>query len=798
MDTQLETTSESSSEKRHVVEWNESDDAIEIKFLKAETVDEEEKNEETEPQERAEGQVSLNSKAYSHGRALIEKGNWNANRDWSFSPEDGDRLVGDEDYDRFASMHLGKVGDSDEDTKGAWRYPYGKLASGKEVVFRSALTAIRQRSAQMKQEDIYDAAGKMLDMIDKILDEDESRKYWDGGMISRAAYVEPEEKEESDERLVRVAFASEEPVERSFGFEILSHDAEAIDREFIESGRAPVLTDHDASIDSQIGVVESVSIDATERKSRAVLRFSKESDRADQIYRQILEGTIQNISVGYYPLSMTKTEEEIDGRSVHIVDRWSPREISVVAIPADWKGSGVGRSQNNKEVIMETTVQEVQEAPQVDEQAIRARMAKDNKEIQDLAIKAGRRDLGDDAVGRGVSLEAFRGELCDAISSNALPSPHNLELSKPEKKEFEQTYSLCRAVASQYDASIEAPYEKMLSDEIARKRGRSRGLSIPDEFWRMFNARKRALRDERELETRVLTSGGATSGTQFVPVPLYGSEWISALRAKMIMPSLGVKFWEYRDKFSIPRVDTGSTVAYVSEGSAGSAQTPTTGKISFTPYPITAYVDISREMMMMGDPQTDQWVAEDLSDAVAALLQSTIINGDGSSKPTGILQTSGIGDFPMGTNGLAPTWASVVGVAKEIEIDNAAINDGTIHYLTNFKVKAKMSTVLKDTGSTGPRYIYDTPFGDLFGQPISFTTSVPSNLTKGSSSGVCSAMIYGDFSQGIVNLFGGTDILVDPYSQSSAALTRVVIYQDNDFQVRHAQSFSAIQDYLTT
>ena len=39
MDTQLETTSESSSEKRHVVEWNESDDAIEIKFLKAETVD---------------------------------------------------------------------------------------------------------------------------------------------------------------------------------------------------------------------------------------------------------------------------------------------------------------------------------------------------------------------------------------------------------------------------------------------------------------------------------------------------------------------------------------------------------------------------------------------------------------------------------------------------------------------------------------------------------------------------------------------------------------------------------------
>ena len=94
----------------------------------------------------------------------------------------------------------------------------------------------------------------------------------------------------------------------------------------------------------------SVSIDATERRSRAVLRLSKESPRADQIYRQILEGTISNISVGYYPLSMEKTDREIDGRAVHVVDRWSPREISVVAIPADWKGSGVGRSQNNKEI----------------------------------------------------------------------------------------------------------------------------------------------------------------------------------------------------------------------------------------------------------------------------------------------------------------------------------------------------------------------------------------------------------------------------------------------------------------
>ena len=44
------------------------------------------------------------------------------------------------------------------------------------------------------------------------------------------------------------------------------------------------------------------------------------------------------------------------------------------------------------------------------------------------------------------------------------------------------------------------------------------------------------------------------------------------------------------------------------------------------------------------------------------------------------------------------------------------------------------------------------------------SNNVPSNLTKGSSSGVCSALIYGNFSDLLIGLFGDSEILVDPYS----------------------------------
>ena len=71
-------------------------------------------------------------------------------------------------------------------------------------------------------------------------------------------------------RTAMIAISSEEPVERSFGNEVLEHSAEAIDMSFIASGRAPLLLDHDPN--KQIGVVESVELDGDTRRLRAKVR----------------------------------------------------------------------------------------------------------------------------------------------------------------------------------------------------------------------------------------------------------------------------------------------------------------------------------------------------------------------------------------------------------------------------------------------------------------------------------------------------------------------------------------------
>jgi len=69
-------------------------------------------------------------------------------------------------------------------------------------------------------------------------------------------------------------------------------------------------------------------------------------------------------------------------------------------------------------------------------------------------------------------------------------------------------------------------------------------------------------------------------------------------------------------------------------------------------------------------------------------------------------------------------------------------------------------------------------------------------LTKGSSS-VASALIFGDFSQIILGLWNTPDVLVDPYTSGSKGTIRIIVLQEVDLAVRHAQSFAACLDVLT-
>jgi hypothetical protein len=87
--------------------------------------------------------------------------------------------------------------------------------------------------------------------------------------------------------------------------------------------------------------------------------------------------------------------------------------------------------------------------------------------------------------------------------------------------------------------------------------------------------------------------------------------------------------------------------------------------------------------------------------------------------------------------------------------------------------------------------------GKVNGYPFFMSNAIPSNLTKGSSSGVCSAIVFGNWSEVLVGSWGGLQIIVDPYTAKANGVLEISAAAYHDVLVRTPQAFCKIVDITT-
>jgi hypothetical protein len=88
--------------------------------------------------------------------------------------------------------------------------------------------------------------------------------------------------------------------------------------------------------------------------------------------------------------------------------------------------------------------------------------------------------------------------------------------------------------------------------------------------------------------------------------------------------------------------------------------------------------------------------------------------------------------------------------------------------------------------------------GVIDGKITAITSNVPSNLSKGSTTGVCSAIICGEFGKSAIGQFGGMDVIIDPYTLARTGQTRIVANTFWDCAFEQPAVFGAILDATTT
>lgn len=611
-----------------------------------------------------------------------------------------------------------------------------------------------------------------------------------GASAQRAAITFDRSAIDVDARTVEIAFSSEAPVERWWGMEILDHGRGAMRDKRIKQGGA-LLMDHDWR--DQVGVIESVRVDA-DRVGRAVVRFGR-SARANEIFQDVQDGIRSNVSVSYR-IHKAVLESSDDGVDTYRITDWEPHEISFVSVPADIS-VGVGRSaetdiqpESKQETSMSETVQTRADggAPaNVDTTAFIAQGADaERSRVNEILAIANAQsysrfnlgELASQAIQSGMTVDQFRAKAMEKMTSAPLPNAE-IGMTGGEVKR----YSMLRALnflANPTDTAARraAAFEIECSEAAAAKAGKaSRGLMIP------FDMLK------RDLNVTTSTAGGHTVATD-----LLSDSFIDMLRNAQVISTMGTQYLTgLVGNIAIPRQTAGATAYWVAESNAPTESQQAFDQVTMSPKTVGAFTDISRKLLLQSSIDVEGFVQRDLATVLGLAIQAAAINGGGSNEPVGVLATSGIGDVAGGTNGLAPAWSHIIDLETDVAVANADI--GTLAYLTNAKVRGKLKTTSKVSGQNG--FVWDAGDAPLNGYRAAVTNAVPSNLDKGTSTGVCSAIIFGNWADLLIGMWGGLDILVDPYTGGAAGTVRVRLLQDVDVAVRHPLSFSAMKDALT-
>lgn len=300
------------------------------------------------------------------------------------------------------------------------------------------------------------------------------------------------------------------------------------------------------------------------------------------------------------------------------------------------------------------------------------------------------------------------------------------------------------------------------------------------------------LRASRDSGFRAdLTVG--TEGTDIVFTEDGG--FIDQLNERMVLTSIGADFMTgLTGDVKFPRETNAPTATWEGETDANAESTPTFDNVSLSPKRVGTFIDVSNQAILQTNPAIDARIERQLVSAIQRELERVAIEGSGSAPiPEGILNTTGIGSADVGTNGGAQTWNNWVDNETEVAQDNADI--GSLAYLTNAKVRGQAKQTFVDTGSG--RTIWPVNATEVNGYPVGVTNLVPDDLTKGTGTAL-SALIFGNFNDLVIAQWGGLEVLVDPFTQATSGMTRMVINVYADIAVLRAESFSATADIDTT
>lgn len=608
---------------------------------------------------------------------------------------------------------------------------------------------------------------------------------------------------DQEKQTVILPFSSEEPFERWWGKEVLSHDPGACNLSRLNN-RANFLWNHD--FDVVLGVIERAWT-GDDRRNYCEVRWSKE-ECAQKYWREMVDGILSNVSCAYL------IDELVERNDNYVVTNWTPYEVSLVSVPAD-PTVGVGRSvEENPEAYKSIVIESLTGARGMDKddekrvdpqllQTERAAGAKAERErqqaIRALCKKHKLEDLGEELINGDRTVEEARTAVLDKLGERSQkpmthPLAEPLGLSEKEK----QQYRLGRALAyltgdcSSDQAGFELEVDAAISKQVGR---RARGIFFPALD---LKAQKRA----------GYNVGNANEGGVTVQTIIDETLFQNQLLNDTLADKLGVTFMgALMDNVSFVREEATPEIYWVGENEPADDSDADFDLVNATPHDAAGSVVVTRRMLQQSTLNSlpggiEGYLQQRLREKCALAIDTAIFNGTGSlHQPLGLMNMTDVPVTAIGANGGAIARNHVVTMMTSLMSRNAV--NGPIRMAANTLLAGQMMLTEVSVGSG--RFLWEAMAGQegymglVNGNiPAVMTNQLPANLTKGNGTALA-ATIMGDFRRLMLMQWGTIDLEVNRYGRvwkQGGAEVRII--QSVDVQVARPDYFQILRDASTT
>lgn len=594
-----------------------------------------------------------------------------------------------------------------------------------------------------------------------------------------------------EERTVELSFSSEtQEVERWYGIEVLDHSPGSIRMDRLTNG-APLLFLH--SMRDHIGVIEDVSIE--KRRGKAVVRFGN-SPLAEEKFRDVLDGILTKVSIGYRVFKLVLEERNEDGTpDVHRAVDWEPYEISLLPIGAD-DSVGVGRSVGESfeiEIEDNSMPKNTTEAPddqnrgggntqtaapaaspaaaKADVNIIEDRVRSEQLDrINQLEVmgekyrKFGGEDLAREFIKNGKSPDEMYRAIVERlpnqedVGSGETRTDVRLDLSKRDL----ENYSLFRVIKAvmdakkgDYKAMKRAAFELECSNEIQERMDReANGFYLPVDV----------------MMSRVMN---ATNTADLIATQHMGDMYIEALRPNSVVMNLGATSLDGLDgNLEIPKELLSPTFGWIGDDDDSPESDGSFGMVKMAPKTLSGSVPLSRRLLKQSSPSVESLMYRSLLRGAALGVDIGILAGTGTNnQPLGIKNMDGVNIQTLAAAG-KPTWPELVGFETKIDADDAL--EGRLAYVTTAGVRGNLKTTPKDAGSG----LFLMDGNEANGHPLATTSQLAAN-----------DIIFGNWQDVIVGFWGVIDVMPDTATNAKKGGTVLRVFQDADVSVGHAESF---------